>query len=134
MGTERYRGDEMIEISPEKEDVRHSDRGKRRAQITQPYGILRSPLHLPSCLSLQEEKDHLYSPPSLFPSTYILSIISLPSVLPCHTGVPAVLICLSYTPLTLTGQVNRTGSHPPSAHYHRSLLPLRLHRCLPVSA
>lgn len=77
MGNERYRRDEMIEISPEKENVRHADRGKRGAQITQPYGILLSPLLLPSCLSLQEEEDHLHSPSLLSPFTYILSTVSL---------------------------------------------------------
>ncbi len=119
MGNERHRQDEMIEISPEEEDVRHADRGKRRAQITQPYGTLLSPPLLPSCLSLQEE-DHLHSPPLAF-SIYIYTLynLSLPRalllflrVLPCHTGVPAVLICLS-APLRHTAQVNRLGSHPP---------------------
>lgn len=66
----------MIEISPEKDNVRHADRGKRRAQITQPYGTLLPPLLLPSCLSLQEEEDHLQSPPLTFP-IYIYTLCNL---------------------------------------------------------
>ncbi len=138
LGNGRHRWDEMIEISPEKEDVRHADRGIRRAQSTEPYGILLSPLLLPPWLSLQKE-DHMHSPPSLLPSTYTRTIISLIwalffcHVLHCHTGVPAVLIYLAFPPQTHSPSL-QVGFTSPSTHHLQALVPLRLHWWLLVPA
>lgn len=59
-------------------------------QITQPYGILLSPLLLPSCLSLQEEEDHLHSPPLAFPFTY--GVFPLPPLSPFFPPVFSLVI------------------------------------------
>lgn len=75
-----FRQDRMIEISLEQQDVRGADREKRREQITQPYGILLSPLFPPSCLSLQEEC-HLLSFHSLFPTVPSTASLSFPSII-----------------------------------------------------
>lgn len=123
---EIYRRDEMRDFPRE----RHADREKkRRAQITQPYGILLSPLLLPSCLSLQEEEDHLHSSPIYI---HTPSLSSEPFSFPPRCS-PVSYQCSrcpdlsACSPHTQTW-VNRLGSHPPpSAHYRRSLLPLRIH-------
>lgn len=94
-----------------------SDRGKMRAQITQPYGILHSPLFLPSCLSLQEE-NHLHSdrvPPCVL-STYVLcnllrALFSLLHVLPFPTGVPALSLFPRDTQPKLTSLVHNLSAY-----------------------